>query len=66
MKNWFVHNWLYFAGAAVGAVAGYMYWKYVGCATGTCPISGKPLNSSVYFAAMGSLLFGMFKKDTKA
>jgi hypothetical protein len=22
-----------------GIIAGYLYWKYVGCASGTCPIT---------------------------
>ena len=26
------------AGAAAGAIGGYIYWKYVGCLSGTCAI----------------------------
>jgi hypothetical protein len=63
MKNWVSRNRLYLVGAAVGAVAGFLYWKFVGCTNGTCLISGKPLNSTIYFAVMGSLLLGMFKKE---
>lgn len=62
MKQWLFSNWLYIAGALAGAVAGFIYWKYIGCVTGTCAITGKPVNSTVYFGVMGSLLFGMFKK----
>jgi hypothetical protein len=62
VKNILSNIWLYITGAMVGAIAGFMYWKFVGCTTGTCPITGKPVNSTIYFAAMGSLLFGMFKK----
>jgi F0F1-type ATP synthase assembly protein I len=25
-------------GAVIGAIGGYLYWKYVGCASGTCTI----------------------------
>ena len=63
MKKWFKNNLLYFIGAAVGAVAGYIYWQQVGCVSGTCAITSKPLNSTLYGALMGALLFGMFKKD---
>ncbi|QEC67460.1 hypothetical protein FRZ67_09190 [Panacibacter ginsenosidivorans] len=63
MKSWANRNRLYLAGALVGALAGFLYWKFVGCASGTCLISNKPLNSTVYFAVMGSLFFGMFKKE---
>lgn len=50
-------------GILLGAIAGFMYWKFVGCANGTCVITSKPLNSSLYGALMGFLLFGMFKKE---
>lgn len=52
-------------GVVIGAVAGWCYWYYVGCASGTCPITSKPLNSSLYGALMGGLLLSMFKKDKK-
>jgi hypothetical protein len=63
MKGWVINNWLYIAGAAAGAVTGFLYWKFVGCTSGTCVITGKPVNSTIYFAVMGSLLFGMIKKE---
>lgn len=65
MKKWFNNNKLYLIGAVVGALAGYLYWQQIGCASGTCAITSKPLNSSIYGAAMGALLFGMFKKENK-
>jgi C4-dicarboxylate transporter len=52
-------------GMAIGALAGYTYYFYVGCASGTCAITSKPLNSTLYGAVMGGLLFNMFVKDTK-
>jgi uncharacterized membrane protein YeaQ/YmgE (transglycosylase-associated protein family) len=65
MKKWFKNNALYIIGALIGALAGYLYWQQIGCATGTCMITSKPINSTVYGALMGSLLFGMFKKEIK-
>ena len=50
-------------GVIVGAVAGYAYYHFVGCASGTCPITSKPLNSSLYGALMGGILFSSFKKE---
>ena len=61
MKKWFFKNRLYLVGAIVGAVAGFFYWKQIGCASGTCPISSKPLNSSLYGALMGALLLSLFE-----
>ena len=65
MKKWFKNNILYLIGASVGTIAGYIYWQQVGCVSGTCMITSKPINSTLYGALMGSLLFGMFKKEKK-
>jgi len=46
-------------GAFAGAVAGYLYWKFIGCNSGTCLISSKPLNSTLYFSVMGALLMNI-------
>ena len=52
-------------GIAIGALAGYAYYFYVGCASGTCAITSKPLNSTLYGALMGGLVFNMLVKETK-
>ena len=65
MKTWITNNRLYFIGAAIGAVAGFLYWKYVGCLTGTCAITSNPINSTIYFALLGAVLFGAFKNQSK-
>lgn len=65
MKKWFSNNYLLVAGAATGAVAGYLYWKYIGCISGTCAITSKPLNSTLYFSVLGVLFFSLFKKTSK-
>ena len=52
-------------GVIVGAIAGYAYYHYVGCASGTCAITSKPLNSTLYGALMGGLLFNLFVKESK-
>jgi len=65
MKKWFNNNKLYLAGAIVGAIAGYLYWQQIGCTSGTCMITSKPINSTLYGALMGALLLGLFKKENK-
>ncbi len=49
-------------GVIVGSIGGYLYYHYVGCASGTCIITSKPINSTVYGAVMGALLFNSFEK----
>lgn len=39
-----------------GAVAGFLYYKFVGCRTGACPITSSPVISTLYGAGMGFLL----------
>jgi phage shock protein E len=50
-------------GIIIGAIAGYAYYYFVGCASGTCAITSKPLNSTLYGAVMGGLLADLFKKE---
>ena len=52
-------------GIVVGAIAGYAYYFYIGCASGTCAITSKPINSTLYGAVMGGLVFNMFIKSPK-
>lgn len=65
MKKWLTKNKLYFLGGAIGGAAGFLYWKLIGCSSGTCAITSSPINSSVYFAAMGALFVNVFKKENK-
>ena len=63
MKNWINKNRLYVVGALLGALAGFLYWNFVGCTSGTCMITSKPINSTLYGATMGALLLGTFKTE---
>lgn len=40
----------------VGAGAGYLYYRFVGCRSGACPITSSPIISTVYGAMLGFLL----------
>jgi phage shock protein E len=50
-------------GLLLGALAGYLYYTFVGCSAGTCSITSKPINSTLYGAMMGGLLFNMFQVE---
>lgn len=52
-------------GGIIGGIAGYLYYHYVGCLSGTCAITSKPINSSLYGSLMGGLVFNMFVKNEK-
>lgn len=52
-------------GLILGAIAGWCYWYFVGCASGTCLITSRPVNSTVYGAIMGALALSIFKKEPK-
>ncbi len=50
-------------GIIAGAMAGYLYYHFIGCASGSCAITSKPLNSTLYGALMGAVLTGNFKRE---
>lgn len=62
MSNFLKNNQLIIIGVLVGTVAGFLYYTFIGCHTGTCAITSQPVNSSIYGAVMGGLLFSSFKK----
>lgn len=51
-------------GLALGAVAGFSYWYYIGCNSGTCVITSSPVNSSIYGAVLGVMIANLFQKET--
>ena len=65
MKEQILQYKLYGLGFLIGALAGFLYWKYVGCLTGSCAITSNPFRSTVYFGIMGALFLGLFKKKLK-
>lgn len=52
-------------GVIIGAIAGYLYYINIGCDSGTCVITSKPLNSTLYGGLMGGLIFNMLVKSHK-
>jgi hypothetical protein len=41
--------------SALGAIAGFLYWKYVGCLSGTCPIKSVWYLSTIWGLLVGYL-----------
>ena len=71
MKDWPIKRIIILSiGLAIGASAGYLYWFYVGCNSGSCLITSRASNSTMYGLVMGGLLAGtvwdyMNKKEKK-
>lgn len=63
--NFIAKHKLSLIGVLLGAIGGYAYYHFVGCASGTCAITSQPLNSTLYGGLMGGLLASIFKKDKR-
>ncbi len=46
----------------LGAIAGFSYYYFIGCNSGTCPITSNPYISTVYGAAVGAFFISFGKK----
>jgi hypothetical protein len=64
MKKWMLKNKLVITGALLGGIGGYAYYHFIGCKNGTCMISSRPVNSTLYFGMMGGLFMSIFKKKS--
>ena len=62
MENFIKKYKLGLIGIVLGGILGYAYYHFIGCNTGTCAITSKPINSSVYGMVMGYLILSTFGK----
>jgi len=61
MKKLFLTYWKYGA-IPLGAAAGYAYYYFIGCQSGTCPIQSNPFFSTLYGAMLGGIFIFPSKK----
>ena len=49
-------------GILTGGILGYAHYHFIGCNSGTCSTTSKPINSLVYGMVLGYLIFSIFEK----
>lgn len=49
-------SWFRLVFTVIGAITGFLYWKFIGCTTGTCPIKSVWYLSTLWGTATGYLL----------
>lgn len=71
MKNFIAKYKIEIIASIIGSIAGFAYWFYIGCSTGTCPITSHWYTTVIYGAIMGFLIGQMItdyntKKSSKS
>ncbi|MDP8207579.1 MAG: hypothetical protein P9L92_13005 [Candidatus Electryonea clarkiae] len=52
--------------AVLGGIAGWLFWRYVGCLNGSCMIWSNPWIATAYGILIGYLVGGLFpRKDSE-
>ena len=59
MKKFLKKHMIAILFAVTGAVAGLLYWKFVGCKSGTCPIKSNWYLMTLYGVVLGYLVGDM-------
>ena len=69
MRNFLKKHLFVIIFSAVGAVGGFLYWKLIGCQSGTCPIKSVWYLSTLWGTAFGylagSIVLDLIKKFRK-
>ena len=47
-------------GIIIGGAVGFLYYRFIGCASGTCKIASNPYNSTLSWALLGGVLASTF------
>ena len=48
-------------GAVIGGGLGFAFYKFVGCASGACPLTSDPIITPLYGALVGVLVAASFR-----
>lgn len=61
LSNFLKKNLSSIIGIILGVISGYLYYRTIGCSSGSCPITSNVWMSMGWGAAMGYLIAGMFR-----
>lgn len=53
------------SGIAIGLLGGFLYWKFIGCSSGTCPLTSKWHTSTLFGGVFGYLIADSIKLKEK-
>ncbi len=53
------------AGIAIGMLGGFLYWRFVGCSSGTCPLTSNWHTSTLFGGVFGYLIADSIKLKEK-
>jgi hypothetical protein len=65
MLNFIIKYKTYIIGIVLGVLAGFLYWRFVGCSSGSCPITSRWYNTMLYGGIIGALLGSPNRKKEK-
>ena len=70
MRAWLARAWASprartILGIVAGAAAGALYGQYVGCLTGSCPLTSNPFTAGALGAVLGASFFSGERKRSK-
>ena len=72
MKDFFRKHLITVIFMSAGAIGGFLYWKYIGCTSGTCVIKSVWYLSTIYGVALGYVIGSLveelvvkFRKEKK-
>lgn len=61
MKDKIRNNIITITASIAGMAGGFLYWEYIGCATGTCPLTSSWKIMLIYGGVIGGLLGNMIQ-----
>lgn len=65
MKGLLLKNWLTFVLISAGVLGGYLYWRFIGCTSGTCPITSNWHSTVILGGLLGFIIRDFFPSKNR-